>query len=270
LTYSPVWRRDSRRRLRVVRSSRELWLWLGGLFLTLFAFLTAIAISYFLKEPGYSLFGNGWMVCALLSFVIAFGAFFAGTKSWAFPPVVRPGFPDITVDIMSIGSTDTERESSTGLDVPAHLRSFHARFVNAGMDSAASLTATMYVKLIAGSWGRAGEAVCPPPTWTLPPSLGLSPMSMPIDIAPGREAAGQLVFEVPRYYLDKVASPPSARLEIADNVTGNRVSIPAELGHYDKAAMIPTPGGAEVLGPEFETRIEPREEHHPDTAIGQA
>jgi energy-coupling factor transporter transmembrane protein EcfT len=37
---------------------RELWLWLGLLFLTLFASLFAIAVSYFEKEPGYSLFGT--------------------------------------------------------------------------------------------------------------------------------------------------------------------------------------------------------------------
>ena len=248
-----------------MRTHRELWFWLGGLFLTLFAFLTAVAISYFSKEPRYSLFGNPWMPLAILSFLLAFAAFFAAAKSWAFPPVVKDGFPDIAIDILSTGSTDTERESSSGLDVPAHLRSFHIRCTNTEPERFARPSATMYVKLVAGSWGRAGEAVCPPPDWPLPPSLGLSPLSMPVDLAPGKDVSGQLVFEVPRYYLNKLASPMTARLELTDHDSAKRVSVPAELGHYDKTAMIATPGGAEVLGPEFETS----EDQRPDAALGQ-
>ena len=40
------------RRIPAVRYYRELWLLLGGLFLTLVALLTAFAIAYFLKDPG--------------------------------------------------------------------------------------------------------------------------------------------------------------------------------------------------------------------------
>jgi len=252
-----------------VRSYREIWLWLGGLFLVLCAFLTAVAMSYFAKEPRYSLFGNPWMVGACLSFLIAFAAFFGAAKSWAFPPVA-PSFPDLTAEINSIGSTDTERESSSGLDVPVHLRSFHARFTNTERERSASLTVLMYVKLVAGSWGRAGEALCPVPSWTLPQSLGLTPLSMPFDLAPGREVSGQLVYEIPRYHLNKIVRPISARLEIVDHISGKRVSIPAELGLYDKAAMTPAPGGAEVLGPEFEAPGALPSEELPGTAIEQA
>jgi hypothetical protein len=257
-----------------VRFSRELWLWLGGLFVTLFGFLAAIAIAYFLKEPGYSLFGNPWMPLAIVSFLIGFGAFFAAASGRDFPQSVKsikPGFPDVTVDIQSIGSTDTERESSTGMDVPAHLRSFNVRFKNAEHDRSANIEATMYVKLIAGSWGRAAEAVCPPPSWALPSSLGLNPIPMPLLVEPDREASGQLVFEIPRYYVSKMANPVAARLELTDHVTGRRVSIPAELGRYERSAMTPTTGGAEVLGPEFETQPDvSRDQAMPGTAVEQA
>jgi hypothetical protein len=90
------------------------------------------------------------------------------------------------------------------------------------------------------------------PTWTLPKSLGLSALTMPFGLAPGNEISGQLVYEIPRYHLTKIVSPISARLEIVDHVSGKRVTIPAELGLYDRAAMTTAPGGAEVLGPEFE------------------
>lgn len=245
-----------------MRSYRGLWLWFGGLFLALFAFLAAVAIAYFLKGQGYSLFANPWMPGALVSFLLAFAAFLGAARNWtipslplplALPLLPSPSFPDVTVEITAIGSTDTERESSSGMDVPAHLRSLHVRFASAERGGTANLTVSMYVKLVAGSWGRAGEAMCPVPSWTLPRSLGLSPMSMPFDLAPGQEVSGQLVYEVPGYHRDKIASPMSARLEIFDNISGRRVSIPAALGVYDRAAMTPTTGGAQLLGPEFET-----------------
>jgi hypothetical protein len=246
-----------------VRSYRELWLWLGGLFLTLFAFLAAIALTYFAKEPRYALFGNLWMLGACASFLVAFTSFYGAAKSWPFPPWVTLKFPDIMVEIFGSGTTETEREAGTGLDVPAHLRSFHARFTSMETEREANLTLLLYVKLIAGSWGRAGEAVCPPPSWMLPPSLGLSPISMPFRLSPGNAISAQLVYEIPRYYLDKIPEPPEARLEITDHASGKRMNIRAELGHYDKNAMTPAPGGAETLGPEYET-------HHDQRGAGRA
>lgn len=236
-----------------MRSHRNLWLWLGGLSLALWAFLAAIALADFTKEPHYALLANPWMLAAIVSFLIAFAAFFGAAQGWTFVPVMPPGFPEITIDVDGLGSTDTERESSSGLDVPVHLRSFHARFANAEAERTASLTVTMYVKVIAGSWGRAAEAACLPPAWTLPSSLGLTPMSMPLNLGPGQEIRGQLVYEIPRYYLDKIASPLDARLEITDHASGKRMSIAAELGHYDRAAMTTAPGGPQTLGPEFDT-----------------
>ena len=233
-----------------MRPYRELWAWLGRLLLTLFAFLAAIAIAYFVKEPHYSLFGNPWMPVAGVCFVAAFTCFFAAARNWPLPPWVRPGFPDIKVEISGTGTTDTEREASTGLDAPAHLRSFNARFTSTETRQDASLTVLLYVRLTPGSWGRAGEALCPPPSWALPPSLSLSPMSMPFALSPGEAISGQLVYEVPRYYLDKIANPLDARLEIADQLSGRTVNIPAAIGHYDRAVMTPAAGGAELLGPE--------------------
>jgi hypothetical protein len=164
-----------------VRSYRELWLWLGGLFLTLFLFLTAVAIAYFAKGTHYSLFLNGWMLGAFICFVAAYACFFACLKGWAFPFAARRGFPDIEVEIYGTGSLDTQRESESGLPVPAHLRSFHARFNNAGTGQDASLTALLYLRLVPGS--------------------------------------------------------------------------SAEIGRHDKAQMIPSSGGAELLGPEYESQV---------------
>jgi hypothetical protein len=238
-----------------VRSYRGLWLWLGGLFATLFAFLAAVAIAYFAKQAHYSLFLNGWMLGALICFLAAFTCWFGAVSGWPFPPTVRPGFPGIDVEIYGTGSIDTQRESESGLAVPARLRSFHARFKNQS-GQPASLTVLLYVKLLPGSWGRVGEAVCPPPDWTLPPSLGLTPIAMPFELAPGNALAGHLVYEIPRYYLDKIAEPLNARLELWDHLTDKRMTMPAEIGNHDKSKMVPSSGGAEVLGPEFDSQAD--------------
>jgi hypothetical protein len=239
-----------------VRSYRELWLWLGGLFLTLFLFLAAVAIAYFAKGTHYSLFLNGWMLGALVCFLAAYACFFGAIRGWSFPPVVRPEFPDIEVEIYGTGSLDTQRESESGLPVPARLRSFHARFRNAETSQGASLTVLLYLRLVPGSWGRVAEAVCPPPDWSLPPSLGLVPIGMPIELPPGATVSGQLVYEIPGYYLDKLTEPASMRLELWDHFTGRRMTVPAEIGSHDKSQMVPSSGGAELLGPEYESQAD--------------
>ena len=151
---------------------------------------------------------------------------------------------------------DTQRESDSGLTVPARLRSFNMRFKNAEASQPANLTALLYLKLIPGSWGRVGEAVCPPPDWALPPSLGLDPISMPFDLLPGGTVSGHLVYEIPGYYLDKIDQPLNARLELWDHVTDKRMNVPAEIGVHDKSRMVPSAGGAEILGPEYESQPE--------------
>jgi len=239
-----------------VRSYRGLWLWLGALFGALFMFLAAVAIAYFAKQAHYSLFLNGWMLGALICFIAAFTCFFGAVSGWSFPPVIRPDFPDIEVEIYGTGTIDTQRESESGLAVPARLRSFHARFKNAESVQPASLTVLLYVKLLPGSWGRVGEALCPPPDWAPPPSLALAPIAMPFDLPPGNALAGHLVYEIPGYYLDKIAEPLTARLELWDHLTDKRMTMPAEIGSHDKGRMVPSSGGAEVLGPEYESQAD--------------
>jgi hypothetical protein len=237
-----------------VRSYRDVWFWLGGLFLTLFAFLAAVAIAYFLKQASYSLFLNGWMLGGLICFIAAYACFFGAIMGWPFPPVVKPEFPDVEVEIYGTGSLETQRESESGLAVAATLRSFNARFTNASAGQDARLTVLLYLKLVPGSWGRAGEALCPPPDWALPPSLGLTPVSMPFDLPPRSSVSGHLVYEIPGYYLDKIEQPLNARLELWDHVTNKRMNLPAEIGSHDKSGMVPSRGGAEVLGPEYESQ----------------
>jgi hypothetical protein len=81
-------------------------------------------------------------------------------------------------------------------------------------------------------------------------------MAMPIELPPGGRASGQLVYEIPGYYLDKLAQPPSARLELWDHVSDRRMTVPAEIGSQDRSRMIRSSGSAEILGPEYEAQPE--------------
>jgi hypothetical protein len=233
-----------------VRSYRGpwLWLWLGGLFLALFPFLAAIAIASFVREAQYSLFLNWWMLGACVAFLAAFTCFFGAIRGWSFPPLEKPRFPDIKVEIYGTGAIETEREADTGLAVPVHLRSFNARFISLDTARDARLTVLLYVTLVPGSWGRVAEATCPPPDWALPPALNQSPISMPFALPPGSAVGGQLVYEIPQYYVGKLADPMDARLELWDHVTDRRMSIRAGIGNHDKSEMVPSSGGAKTLG----------------------
>lgn len=192
------------------------------------------------------------MLAAGVSFALSFTCFFGATGSWVIPLRQVRGFPAITLDVYAAGSTQTEREGASGLDVAAHLRSLTVRITNTDTSQAAGLTVRLYVKLVPGSWGRASEFVAPPPTWTLPGALHLDPLAMPVDLAPGDAVSGQFVFELPSYYLDKLATPLDARLEISDRMSAATVSIPAEVGSYDLANVATVIPGAKMLGPEFE------------------
>jgi hypothetical protein len=251
------------RRLPRVPSYREFWLWLGRLCLTLFLFFTAVAIACFVKGKDYSLLVNGWMLGALVSFLAAHASYFGAIRSWSVPQTARQAFPSIEIEIFGISSIDTQREADSGLAVAARLRSLTVRLRNTGAEQRASLTASLYVKLVPGSWGRVGEALCPPPDWPLPPSLGLNPVRMPADLPPGGEISGQLVYEIPGYYVDKIAQPLSARLELWDHVTDRRMTVPAEIGSHDKSRMAPSSGSAEILGPEYETQPDQQDDPAP-------
>ena len=68
-----------------MRSYRDLWLWLGGLFLVLLPFPAAIAIAYYAKLSNYSILMNRWMLVSLVFFLAAFACFFGAIKGLRFP-----------------------------------------------------------------------------------------------------------------------------------------------------------------------------------------
>lgn len=90
-----------------MRSYRDLWLWLGGLFLALVPFPAAIGIASYAKLTNYSVLLNRWMLASLVLFFIAFGCFLGAIKGLRFPPWKKITFPDIKIDVYGTGSKVT-------------------------------------------------------------------------------------------------------------------------------------------------------------------
>ncbi|MDQ2945004.1 MAG: hypothetical protein M3Y27_03535 [Acidobacteriota bacterium] len=230
-----------------MRSYRDLWLWLGGLFLVLVPFPAAIAIAYYAKLTHHSVLLNWWMLASLMFFLAAFICFLGAIKGLRFPPWKRVRFPDIKVDIYGEGDSVTDRvitlaSASSALVTRETLRTFRVRIVNMEAEQNASLTVRLYVKLAPGSFGNAIEMICTPLDWALSPTApqALNPIQMPIVLQPGMARGGDLPYVLARYL--NFASPFSAELELDDHVTNKPVRIPARMGKFDKTTMVPATG----------------------------
>jgi hypothetical protein len=239
-----------------MRSYRDLWLWLGALFLALVPFPAAIAIAYYAKLTNYSVLLNRWMLASLAFFLAAFVCFFGAIKGLRFPPWKKITFPDIKIDVYGAGFTVAQRVitipgASSSLVTNETLQLFMVRIVNMEAEQNASLTVRLYAKLVPSSFGNVPEMVCTPPDWSLSPDLDLNPIQMPLVLEPGNAKGGHLPYVMPSYL--KFASPPSGHLELDDHVTGKRVLIPAQMGAFDKRTMVPSSYGIPISEERYRT-----------------
>ena len=62
--------------------AREVWLWLGGAWLTAGGVLTAAAVAYFTADPHTSLGASPQMLAAYGAFGLAFLCFLAAVTGW--------------------------------------------------------------------------------------------------------------------------------------------------------------------------------------------
>lgn len=238
----------------MMRSYRELWLWLGAALLTLSAAFVAIALAYFTKEKQYALYTNWQMPTALGVFVLAFGCFAAAILSIAFPPWAKLKFPDVYVEIYGAGDAIMKHTLSNGMQVFASLRWYKVRITSLENEQNASLTIRPFLKLEPGSAGRIGEAICTDVDWPLDPNLGLKMIEMPILLAPGTAVGGDLAYEISIWPGGKLATPRQTRLELTDHISNQRMNLimNADLGKFSRKDMAASQGGVEILAPEYE------------------
>jgi hypothetical protein len=243
-----------------MRSYRELWLWLGAAFLALFAAFIAIGLAYFTKEQHFSFFTCWETWTSVAAFILGFACFALAITGTPFPPWIKMKFPNISVEIHGAANMVTQYAVPTGpgsnvMKRNVSLRVWRVRITNMETEQNASLTFTLFVKLVPGSWERVGESVWGPPDWPLDPALGLSKIDMPIILAPGTTVGGDLVYDVDGFGAGVVAQPLRKRFLITDHISGQRKEIvtEADLGNFDRSMMgIPNHRGIEILGPAYE------------------
>jgi hypothetical protein len=230
--------------------SRELWLWLGGAFLTLGTVLSGIALAYFTKESHFSLYTSWQMQCAGASFVAAFLCFLGAIMGWRIR-LRRQQFPKIRVDVDGVGTVETTYEPMPGLVIPVRLMHFPAHFVSEETERSMSIkVARLFAKVKPEGTNPLWEHVFVAPRWSISPSLNIQPLRFPLNLEPQASQGGELVFEMSSYLLVNLADPFDARIEIEDANTGKRASFPATLGTFRKGhGLRPSTRAESVTGP---------------------
>ena len=248
-----------------MRSYRELWLWLGAAFLGLFAAFIAIGLAYFTKEQHFSFYTSWYAWGSLAAFLVAFACFGCAIKAVAFPPWAKLNFPNISIDIYGGSDIATAQTVANGMQVPAHLRGFKVRITNLENEQNASLTITLFLKLVPGSRGSIGEAVATVPHWSLDPNLSLDVIHMPMVLSPGTTIGGDLVYEIAMYAsLNLASGPRTKRLRIVDHISGQArdVVMEGDLGVFGRDDMVASRRGVEIL----ESEEKPKTAEAPDTS----
>lgn len=221
--------------------------------LALAAALVAIALAYFTKEQGFSLYTSWQMLTSIVVFALAFACFCLAILGKAFPPWDKLKFPDIYFEVCS---SSTRMESYTypnGTESPFVLGEYRVRITNMEREQNACLTIRIFLKLEPGSYGPMGEAEGIPLERPLESSIfSVNIIQMPIVVIPGTTVGGDLAF---RTFLDwgRLDESRQARFEIMDHISRKRMSIidVTHLGVFGVDNMIPSSGEPEILGPEY-------------------
>jgi hypothetical protein len=249
-----LWERYEERRADPSRvwavRPRELWLWLGGAFLTLGTVLSGIALAYFTKEPHFALYTSWQMEGAGASFVAAFACFLGAIMGWRIR-LRRQQFPKIRVDVDGSGTMATTYEPMPGLVIPVRLMPFKVHFVSEETERSMSIkVARLFARVKPGGPSPLWEHLFVAPRWTISPSLELRPLRFPVNLEPQASEGGDLVFEMWSPNLADLADPFDARIEIEDANTGKRASFPATLGTFRRGHGLRLSTRAEsVTGP---------------------
>lgn len=259
----------------LMRSYRELWLWLGAAFLALFAAFIAIGLAYFTKVPNFSFFTCWETWASVAAFILGFACFACAISGVFFPPWTKVKFPNIYLEIWNFSNRVTRHAVDAAPNTlgvgDARILAHYVRITNLETEQNASLSFVTYVKLVPGSRGYIGETKGYAVDWPLDPNLGLlEKLRMPIVIAPGTSVAGDLVYGISM--IDSmqwatIAQPLRVRFSIVDHISGQQrdLTIDADLrnsggyGNFSRDDMVPSDphGGVEVL-PEYIPKPEER------------
>jgi hypothetical protein len=226
----------------LMRSYRELWLWLGAAFLALFAAFIAIGLAYFTKKTHFSFYASWEAWASVAAFIPSFACFFCAIFGTPFPPWTKAKFPNICMEIWDFSNQVVQHTVNAGPStlrvVDARILAHQVRITNLEREQNASLTISLFLKLAPDSRGSIDETTGFIPSWPLDPGLGLDKIRMPIILAPGTSVGGALVYEISMIDSkqgETIAQPLRVRFRIVDHISGRQgdLTLDADLRNAD-------------------------------------
>jgi hypothetical protein len=207
---------------------RDMWLWLGGAFITGGSVLTALAIAYYTKEQHYALSTGPQMTAAYFAFAFAFLCFLAAITAWR-PWQRWQRFPNLTIRIDAYGTVAATQER-VGIKTPVSLVILKLHITNNEVDRRASIRAVYLLgRCKPGStWGYWHVFTAPtsPASYENP----RTPVELPMNLEPQASDGGWLIFELTSFLMDDVDWSEGSGLELHDAVTGKMATCPAAVG----------------------------------------
>ena len=232
---------------------RELWFSLGGAALVVGTVFSALAVGYFAKEQHYSLSSSPQMIGAYIAFALAVVCFGSAIAGWG-PWLRWQGFPDITVIVSGVGAVVADKVLPGPVAQKTSLTILKVYFINGNADRNVCIR-TVYLrgKTKPGSpWGY--WQVFTEPSDPMEYHNPVKALELPLNLPPRAGAGGYLIFDIPAYLSEGLASPEEADwvVEIHEALSGKMAIFPALAvgGVYRRRrGLVPTTIKERVTGP---------------------
>jgi hypothetical protein len=226
---------------------RELWFWLGGMFITAGSVLTALAVGYYTKEANYSLAAGPHMIASYIAFLLAFLCFLAAITGWR-PWLRWQRFPNIIVRVDGVGHETATKQRPRFPPESTRLYILKVHITNTEPDRNVSLRAAyLLIRQKPDSWAH--EELFSSPSEEVSHTHQSQVLEFPVRLEPQVSDGGYLVFEIEDYRAGDLDASLGARVEIHDAISGKMASFPANMGLYKRGhGLRPTSYAERVNG----------------------
>jgi hypothetical protein len=195
--------------------SRELWLWLGGAFLTVALIFSGIAFALFTKEQNFSLYTSWQLIGTWALVILAFTSFLCAILGLPFR-LRRRRFPNITIVSGARAQMMRRKQLAPGFVINVHPLMFNLTITNNETEKTISIRhAWLHAKRKEGSNSQIDDWIFPPER--IPSELGIgTELEFPVVLEPQTSKAGWLLFDVNQHILPELGDPFDRLIRLVD------------------------------------------------------
>ena len=195
--------------------SRELWLWLGGAFLTVALIFSGIAFALFTKEQNFSLYTSWQLIATWALIFVAFVSFLCAILGLPFR-LRRQRFPNITIVSGVRAVMMQPKQLAPGFMINVQPQIFNLTITNNETDRTVSIMqAWLHARTKAESILRDEWTLLPENS--IPSELGLGALlEFPVVLEPQTSKAGWLVFTLDEHILQELGDPFDRLIRLVD------------------------------------------------------